>query len=421
MNTKTYDCGLRLIHEENDTIAAAVVKIYCLVGGRDEDDSNRGIAHLLEHMFFKGTKTRNAHQINSTFDKLGVMINAFTDFDRTCFHAQGLTEHLSTIFDVMSDCLYNSVFDAKELAKEKTVVCSELEMYENDFESVAGTNSIIVGLQGTGYDYVLGGTVKSVSRLQTEDLLAFRDKWYTPNRIVVSVCGNIDFGTVDKLVQEYLILPKFKTQKPISFRKDCLPIDIKTRYKFESKNTDQVYCYLNFRGINKSSPDKYAFNLARLCLGSTSTSRLFVKLREEYGLVYVIGTAPCLFGDCGVNSINFISSEQNAKQVVELIKETIQDIRENGFTNDELKTFKNICKSSLVLSQQTISARASRNGEVLIYNDSDFDVNYELAQIDAVALEEMNAAFNKYFDADYLTASVVSKTEVVDVLSIFGV
>lgn len=419
METKTYDCGLRLVHEKNETISATVVKIYCLVGGRQEDDSNRGIAHLLEHMFFKGTKKRTAQQINNTFDNLGVMINAFTDYDRTCFYAQGLTQHLDTIFDVMSDCLYNSTYPTEELDKEKTVVCSELEMYENDFDSVAGTNSIIVGLQGTGYDYVLGGTVESVSKLQQKDLMAFRDKWYQPNRIVVSVCGNVDFTTVDALVEKYLILPQFVENLPISFKREVLPNKIAFRQKFESKNTDQVYGYINFRGLNKSSSDKTAFNLARLCLGSTSTSRLFVKLREEYGLVYVIGTSPCLFGDCGINCVNFISSERNAKKVVELIKQTMDEIKQNGFTQAELTTFKNIAKSSLVLGQQTISAQASRIGENLIYTDEVTSINDEIKQIDSVTLKEMNDAFIKYFDYNYLTCSIVAKNEIVNVPEIF--
>lgn len=420
MNTKTYDCGLRLVHEKNEAISAAVVKIYCLVGGRDEDDTNRGIAHLLEHMFFKGTEKRTARQINQTFDELGIVINAFTDYDRTCYHAQGLTEYLDTIFDVMSDCLYCSTFDAAELAKEKTVVCSELEMYENDFESVAQTNSVIIGLQGTGYDYILGGTVDSVLRLKTEDLIRFRDRWYTPDRIVVSVCGDVDFEVVDQLVQKYLLRAEFGAKEPVSFCRPCLAVKKEQRQIFESKNTDQVYGVLCFRELNKSSQDRQAFNLARLALGSTSTSRLFVKLREEHGLVYVVGASPTLFGDCGVNAVHFIASEQNAPKVVELIKETMDEIKRDGFTQKELDTFKNLSKTSLVLSLQTITARASRNGENYIYTDRDFVLKDELAQIDAVTLEQMNAAFKKYYDYQHLTSSIVSQEDKVDVTKIFG-
>ncbi len=421
MNIKTYDCGIRLVHEQNDNISAAVVKIYCLVGGRDEDDSNRGIAHLLEHMYFKGTKTRSSQQINQTFDRLGIMINAFTDYDRTCFHAQGLTEHLDTIFDVMSDCLYNSTFDPKELEKERTVVCSELEMYENDFESVSQTNSVISSLPNTGYDYVLGGTVESVSQITTQDLLDFRDKWYVPSRIVVSVCGKVDFDTIDALVQKYLIKTTFVPAVPVAFFGEEKAINITKRQVFESKNTDQVYGVLCFRGLTKSSPDRWAFNLARLALGSTTTSRLFTKLREEYGLVYVIGATPSMFGDCGINAVNFIASEKNATKVVELIKETMDKVKKSGFTSEELETFKNIVKTSLVLSQQTISACASRNGETYFYTGETFDMDAELAHIDAVTLEQMNAAFIKYFDYQCLTSSIVSKEDKVNVPQIFGI
>jgi len=421
MINKTYDCGMRLVFEQNKAISATAIKIYCLVGGRDEDDSNRGIAHLLEHMFFKGTESRTSSQINSTFDKLGVIVNAFTDYDRTCFYAQGLSEHLETMIEVMSDCLFNSTYPSQELAKEKTVVCSELEMYQNDFENLAGTNAVTIGLQGTGYDYVLGGTPESVSKLTTEDLVNFRDKWYTPDRIVVSVCGDVDFDTVDNLVQKYLIKANFIAKSPISFHYDCVLPKIVKRSFFESKETDQVYGYLNFRGINKSSEDIVAFNLARLALGSTTTSRLFVKLREEHGLVYVIGTSPCLFYDCGVNAINFISSAINAPKVVSLIRETIDEAKENGFDSNELMTFKNIAKSSLVFSQQTISARAGKNAETLIYTDQQFDMSEELAKIDAVTLSEMNSALRKYFDYNFLTVSVVAKEDKVLATKIFGI
>ena len=421
MITKTYDCGMRLICEQDKSIQAVAVKIYCLVGGNNEDDSNRGIAHLAEHMFFKGTEHRTSKEINSTFDKLGIIINAFTDLDRTCYHTEGLTEYIETMFDVMSDCLYNSTYPKEELDKEKTVVCSELEMYDNDFERVAETNGQIISLQGTGYDHVLGGTVESVSKLETADLINFRNKWYTPDRIVVSVCGDVDFDTVDALVKKYLIKDNFKKATPVTFHKPCLDIDIKKRYLFQSKETDQVYGMLNFRAINKSSEDVTAFNLARLALGSTTTSRLFTKLREMYGLVYVITTYPSLYGDFGINSVYFIASAKNSNRVLALIKETIDEVLKDGFTQEELDTYKNISKSSLILSNQSIATRAAKIAESIIYTEKEHNIQDKIAEINAVTLEQMNEAFKKYFDYQYLTVALVAKEDNFESLKLFGI
>lgn len=411
INTKTYDCGMRLVHEQDKSIKAVALKIYCLAGGRDEDNSNRGIAHLLEHMFFKGTNKRTAKEINTIFDSLGIMINAYTDYDRTCYYAEGLVEHLETMFDVMGDCLFNSTYPKAELDKEKTVVCSELEMYTNDFENVVQTNAQIIALQGTGYDYVLGGTVDSVSKLETSDLIKFRDKWYLPNRIVVSVCGDVDFDTVDNLLKKYILPKDAKISEPISFCRPELDIDIKKRYLFESKETDQVYGMINFRSINKSDKDIVAYNIARLALGSTSTSRLFIKLREMHGLVYVISTSPSLYGDCGLNGINFISSEKNANKVIDLIKETLDEVSRDGFTIEELNAFKNIYKSTLVLYGQTISSKSAKNAESIIYNEAIYDIDEKIKQIEDVTLDEMNAAYKKFFDYKYMTAAIVAKKD----------
>lgn len=419
MNTKTYDCGLRLIHEQNSTIKAVAVKIYCLAGGRDEDDSNRGIAHLLEHMFFKGTNKRTSREINLTFDRLGVMINAFTANDLTSYHTEGLVEHLDTMIEVMADCLYNSTYPKEELDKEKTVVCSELQMYENEYADVAQTNGLIVALQGTGYDYVLGGTVESVSKIESKDLIAFRDKWYTPNRIVVSVCGDVDFEKVDSLVQKWLIPQGAIHSLPITFCRENMDIDIKKRYLFESKQTDQVYGVINYRSINKSHKDVVAYNLGRLALGSTASSRLFTKLREEHGLVYVISANPTLFGDCGVNSVTFIASEKNASKAMELIKQTIDEVKKDGFTQEELDAYKNIYKSTLVLYSQSISSKAAKNAEAIIYTENNFDVEAKFSEIDAVTLDDMNRVFREFYDSKYLTIALVAKEDKIDALQIF--
>ncbi|MBO5102614.1 MAG: insulinase family protein, partial [Clostridia bacterium] len=278
----------------------------------------------------------------------------------------------------------------------------------------------IISLQGTGYAYTLGGTVESVSKITTQDLLDFRNRFYTPDRIIISVCGNITIEDTINLVAKYVEPYCVGEREPITYCQPIQDIDIKERLNFSSKETDQVYAMINFRSINKSAPDITAYSLAKIALGSTMTSRLFIKLREEHGLVYAIHTYACLYGECGMNSIHFISSIQNSKKAFELVKETVALALKEGFTQEELDTCKNIAKTSLAFSNQTITGKANSNTKYYIYNNKLFDVSNEIQNIDKVTLEEMNEAFNKYYDFDYLTVSMVSKENNLDVLKLLG-
>ena len=409
-NLKVYENGLRLIYDYSNTIKGVSIQFCCLVGGKDEDDSNRGIAHLAEHMFFKGTNKRKSKEINLELDKRGVSTNASTSNEVTKFYATGMPEHAEIIFDIFSDCFFDSTYPREELEKERNVVCSELEMYENDFQNKMATNGEIIGLQGTKYAYVLGGTVESVSKIITEDLLNFRNRFYTPDRLIISVCGSIPQEEAEELIKKY-VLPKCSTEKkePITYHLPIKEVDIKSRTLFTSKETDQLYAVINFRGINQSANDIEAFNLAETAFASTMTSRLFIKLREENGLVYAVSNFSSIYGESGTTGVFFIANEKNGDKVINLIKEAIDEVHEKGFTQEELDTAKNILVTNLYLSTQTITARATKNIIYLMYDNELFDIDKKVEKIRAVTLDEMNKTFNKYYDYKYTTMGLVSK------------
>lgn len=176
---------------------------------------------------------------------------------------------------------------------------------------------------------------------------------------------------------------------------------------------------VNFRSINASAEDVYAYKLAKLALGSTFSSRLFVKLREEYGLVYAVYVYNKMFAECGLNSIHFISNAKNAKQVLTLIKEVLDKVKSEGFTEDELNTYKNIYKTSLTLSGQTLMSKASLNLNKIVFAEKYYNLDEELENIDSITLQQMNEAFNKYFDYKHLTIGVVAKEDDIDAIAIF--
>ena len=244
---KTYPNGFRLLHNYDNTTKATSITFCCLVGACNEDDTNRGIAHLAEHMFFKGTSKRTSQEINLALDQKGIVSNASTSSDMTKYYAEGMNEHAEHIFDLFTDCLFNSQYPQEELKKEKQVVCSEIEMYESDFRDKVEEIGSIIGLQGTPYAYSIIGTTQSVSNINTQDLIKFRDTFYTPDRIIVSVTGSTTLEEAEELMQKYVLPYGKEPKQPITYHKDCFDIDIKERYKFVSKDTDQYYAMVNFR------------------------------------------------------------------------------------------------------------------------------------------------------------------------------
>ncbi len=417
---KIYENGLRVLYNFDASNQALSVNFITLVGGKDEDDSNRGIAHLLEHMFFKGTKKRTSKEINAEFDKLGIFVNAFTSKDKTVFYNLGLASHCEKMFDILSDCFFHSQFPQDELMLERKVVCSELEMYLDDNKDLVSTKSEELALQGTEYEYTLGGTVESVSKIEREDLIKFRDKFYTPERLIISISGNVDFETIEAMINKY-VLPNCKKEPatPINYVIDSFEIDNKKRYELTKKDTDQYYCIMSYKGIGMNSEDMVAYRCMICALGGSMSSRLFRRVREEKGLVYTI-TAFCSGLAKGQNGIQFYCNIDKAEETFKAIREVLDELRKDGFNEEDTKIAKNIRKTDLVLGTLHPSKKALSGGNALIYNDKILNIDEELADIDKVTIQDLNNAFNKYYDNKYLTIAVVARDNDIDPIKLLS-
>ena len=419
-NLKTYKNGLRLfVNEDNSTETVSV--IFCvLAGGKDEDETNRGVAHLAEHMFFKGTTNRTGKEIIFEFDKLGIQYNAFTSQDLTCFYADAMQDKTERIFDIYSDCLFNTNYPNEELKTEKQAVCSEQEMYIDDSKSYVETKAMELALNGTPYQYVLGGTVEQVNKLTAQDLTKFRDKYYTPNRLIISVCGKIKQADIEKWVEKY-ILPKCSNEEnqPLVYYELDKKIDLKKKYSFVSRDTDQYYCCVGFKPLSKCNPDYLKYRAAVVALGGNMSSRLFQKLRYEKGLAYVVGAF--LFDlVLGFNGIVFYTNINKAKQTVELLAKVMQELRQTGFTQEELEIAKNSIKSSYALSLITPYAKTHFGARSLMYHNKIFDLQETLDKVDKITLDDLNEVIRQNFKIEDMTVSVVSNKENFDAYKILS-
>ncbi len=414
----TFENGLRVLVDEDKNVETVSVNFLLLAGGKDEDDSNRGIAHLAEHMFFKGSKKRSGKDIVLEFDKSGIRNNAFTSQDSTCFFADAQKDDCEKVFDILSDCFFNPTYPEKELQTEKQAVCSEQEMYIDDDKDYVTTVASELALAGTPYSYVLGGKVEEVKRITQADLIKFHNRFYTPDRLIISVSGNVTEEKVLALVNKYVMSQCSREKKtPVSYSVPNYKLNKTKKQSFVSRETDQYYCCIGFKPFSECDADQLKFRAMITCLGGPMSSRLFQNVRYERGLVYVIHSF-YYHENFSLNGIIFYTNTEKSRETVEVVASTLESIRQKGFTDEEVKIAKNVLRTSYALGTQTPHDKAMKAAFRLVYADKIFDLKEVLSDIDKITKDDVNEMFNKYYKTEDMIVSIVSNKEMFDAYDI---
>ncbi len=200
---KKYENGLRLVVKQMQGLMSVTMGILVGTGASAETDAEDGISHFIEHMQFKGTKTRNAFEVSDSFDRLGAQVNAFTGKDLTCYYSKCTSDHTAECFELLSDLFLNSTFPEDEMEREKGVVCEEIAMNEDTPEDLC-LDLLARAFYGTqNYGRNILGTAQSVKSFTVADILRYKKARYCPENIVISFAGDIDGVTAQALVENY--------------------------------------------------------------------------------------------------------------------------------------------------------------------------------------------------------------------------
>ncbi len=284
-------------------------------------------------------------------------------------------------------------------------------MYLDDDKDFVNMKASELALAGTPYSYVLGGTVKSVTQITQADLINFHNRFYTPDRLIISVSGNIAQEKVLALVDKYVLSQCSKEKKtPLCYSVPSYTLSKAKNQSFVSRETDQYYCCIAFKPFSESNARVLQFKAMLACLGGPMSSRLFQKVRDERGLVYVIH-AFYERENYSLNGIIFYTNTQKARETVEVVASTLDAIRKDGFTDEEVEIARNVLKTSNALRMQTPSSKAQKGALNLAYKGKIFDLRQELADIDKITTAEVNEMFHKYYQLEDMVVSVVSAKE----------
>lgn len=400
---KKYTCqnGVRIVLENIPTVRSVAIGVWIGTGSRNETPENNGISHFLEHMFFKGTKTRTAREIAESFDSIGGQVNAFTSKEYTCYYAKVLDTHASFALDVLSDMFFNSTFVEEELKKEKNVVYEEIKMYEDTPDDIVHDLLSKAIYENHALGYPILGTEDTLATFTGDTLKEYMHDTYTPENVVISIAGNISDSFISE-VEKYFGSYEGGQQK----RDQTAPV-FHTNHVARKKETEQAHLCIGFEGLQVGHEDVYSLIVLNNVLGGSMSSRLFQDVREQKGLAYSVFSYHSAFQDSGIVTIYGGTGAKQLDVLFDTIQETLGKLKAEGITERELTNCKEQLKGSLMLSLESTNSRMSRNGknELLLKRHRSLDEIVQ--QIDEVTKSGVDRLANEIF-TDQFSVSLIS-------------
>ncbi len=399
--------GARIVTEEINYVNSVSIGIWVRVGSRNEERSNNGVSHFIEHMLFKGTKNRTAKEIANSIDKIGGQINAFTAKECTCYYAKVLDSHFDIALDVLSDMFFNSNFDAVEIEKEKGVVLEEISMYEDSPEDQVHDLFSQMVWSNNPLGMPVLGTVDSLTSLNNESILKYYNSNYIPKNIVISVVGNIKHEVaVEMIRKKFEAFHVDNKAEREEIRPDFIP-----NYYIKNKDTEQIHLCVGFNSIDLSNKSIYSLLVLNNLLGGSMSSRLFQKIREEKGLAYSVFSYPSSYHDCGLFSIYAGLKPAQVNNVTSIITEEIKLMKNKGISENELFDSKEQLKGSYTLGLESTSGRMISIGKSELLLNKIYSPSEVLEKIDHVNMDSVNDIINGVFNFDNMGAVLIGKVE----------
>lgn len=376
--------GIRIVTEKMPHVYSASIGIWIYAGSSDENIKNNGIAHMIEHMLFKGTKNRTARQLADDTAAVGGEINAYTSKEFTSLYACVLSEHLPKTIELLGDMLNNSLFDEDDLEKEKNIVMDEIDMYKDSPEDVVHEMLQMAVWENHPLGYLISGEKDIVKGFTSEELRSFINDYYVGENIVISVAGRFDEVEVIKLLEAEFSGIKAKGKEKFLEVPEFKP----ARY-LEEKDIEQIHLNLAFKASAAGADDRYAYTVMNNILGGGVNSRLFMRIREELGLTYSIYSYGSTFFNAG---LFHICASLNPEQFEAVATETlmvINELRDKGPDEKELLYAKEQIKTDLLLQCESSKAIMNQNAKDLFLYDEVQSVDKILGMINSISREDI--------------------------------
>jgi len=399
--------GLTIVSEHSPAFRSIALGIWIKMGSRFETADEKGMAHFIEHMLFKGTKTRSALQIASSLENLGGNLNAFTGKEETCFYIHTLDSHLKIGVEVLADMICSSLFRAKDIEMEKQVVLEEINAVKDTPDEYIFDifQEKIFPDQPLGFPIL--GNPENVESFDRSKLIDFWKKHYQPHNIVISVAGNVQHDSLVDLV-------KFN----FNFSNNAdnitmLPAQVAQNVHFTLREPlNQAHICIGKGAISYYDESRFDLIALNTYLGGGLSSRLFQVLREELGFVYSVYSFLDFYKDTGVVGFYLGTDLKNKEKAIKELFTELEKVSSQKLPDDKIDNLKEQIKGSFFLSMESTFKRMARLAKNEIYFNKFISVDELAKSINAITPDSINSAASKYLNVDNLNSVIMSSEKV---------
>lgn len=382
MQISTLNNRIRIATDRMDSVESVTLGVWVGVGSRQESARTNGTAHFLEHMVFKGTKTRNAKQIAEEVEASGGALNAWTSRECTAYHARLPSEKWQCGLDIVTDLISNHTLDSAELEREKNVILQEIGMSNDTPEDVAFDALYAAAYPQQSVGRSILGTAEVIGSLERKHLDDFARNNYKPQNIVVAAAGKIDHGQLVERVERRLgamVGGDWQQPKPIKYAGGN---------KFLTKKLEQTHLVMGMSAPSYGHELYFPLLVFSAALGGGMASRLFQEIREKRGLVYSVHTFFSPYRDDGLFGIYAGTSKDKISELITAAGKEFASLSRSA-TAAELERAKNMLCGGVLLSMESTAVRADRLAQQLIFYGRHFPSQELIERIRAVSRPDL--------------------------------
>jgi len=394
--------GIRVVCDRINSANSVAFGVWVGAGSQNENKKNNGIAHMIEHMVFKGTKKRTAAQIADEIADVGGNVDAYTSKEVTAYYAWVLKENLGKTIELLGDMLFHSQFYEGEFEKEKGIVIEEIDMYKDSPEDVVHEMLQKKVWAHHPLGFLISGGHKNVEAFTKEDLKQFMNLHYTADNMILSIAGDFEEKEVLSMLEEAFGC----------FPKSCVVAEVTTpvftpAIYTEEKDIEQMHINIAFDSITSAAKERYAFSVLNSILGGGVNSRMFMKIREEMGIAYAIYSYGSSFKKAGLFHIYAGINPSQVENCIEAMGEQIRLFAREGPSEEEIMRAKEQIKTDLIIQCESTKGHMNSNAKELQLFGRIIPLQDTLSLVNQVTQDDIMQAMNHYFNVEKMGVALV--------------
>ncbi|HEY1256277.1 MAG TPA: pitrilysin family protein, partial [Terracidiphilus sp.] len=397
--------GLVVLTERMEFMRSVAMGVWIKSGSRCEVASSSGISHFVEHMLFKGTRSRTAQHIAREMDSIGGNLDAFTGKETICFNVKSLAEHVPIALDVLADLVLNPVFAATDIERERGVILEEIKIDEDNPDVLVHE----LFTQAFWKDHPLGwpilGTTATVAGLDQRSLMDYHLDRFHGGNMIFSAAGNLDHDEfVETIMRKFATLPSGATLHELAAPEAGARIVQRNK-----KSLEQVQICLGVPAPPITDENRYATLILNTVLGGGMSSRLFQTIREERGMAYSIYSDISPYRDTGTLCVYAGTSAGKALEVVDLILAEFRKLKQEPLNAEELTRAKDQVKGNILMGLESSNARMANLARQEMYFHEFFTVDEIIARISDVTADQVQTMAQRLFDTERIAVTLLGR------------